>query len=103
VALYLPVVARLDRSLNLEDELLDKLAAAAVRHDYAAAARLISDELLGRFAFSGTPGQVAMQAARFFEAGASRVEFGTPHGLSEQEGLRLLGEEILPALRQTLG
>ncbi len=101
VALYLPVVARLDRSLNLEDELLDKLAAAAALHDYAAAAGLISDELLSCFAFVGTPGHVATQAARLFEAGASRVEFGTPHGLSEQEGLRLLGEEVLPTLRQT--
>jgi 5,10-methylenetetrahydromethanopterin reductase len=29
-----------------------------------------------------------------------RVEFGTPHGVSEDEGVRLLGEQVLPALRR---
>ena len=27
---------------------------------------------------------------------------GTPHGLTEDEGLRLLGEQVLPALRDHL-
>jgi 5,10-methylenetetrahydromethanopterin reductase len=35
-----------------------------------------------------------------FEAGATRIEFGTPHGLSEESGMRLLGEMVLPALRE---
>ncbi len=35
-----------------------------------------------------------------FAAGATRVEFGTPHGLTEETGLRLLGEVVLPALRR---
>ena len=42
--------------------------------------------------------QVAEQAQRLLAVGASRVEFGTPHGLTPQEGLRLLGERVLPAL-----
>ena len=32
-------------------------------------------------------------------AGAGRVEFGTPHGLTAAEGLRLLGEQVLPKIR----
>ena len=27
------------------------------------------------------------------------IEFGTPHGLSEENGIKLLGEQVLPALR----
>ena len=42
---------------------------------------------------------VVDQAAALFEAGARRVEFGTPHGLTTARGLRLLGERVLPALR----
>jgi 5,10-methylenetetrahydromethanopterin reductase len=99
VALYLPVVADLDPSLNLEPELLGRIRTAAAGYDFTAAAALISDELLRRFAFAGAPDEVAEQAQGLFAAGASRVEFGTPHGRTTQEGLRLLGERVLPALR----
>lgn len=99
VALYLPVVADLDPSLQLDPELLARLRTAAARYDYDAAAALISDELLHRFAFAGTPAAVAEQTHALFATGASRVEFGTPHGLTAHEGVRLLGERVLPALR----
>ena len=70
----------------------------ARREDDAAGA-LISDDLLDLFAFSGTPEQVAAQAAAVFDAGASRVEFGTPHGLTPRTGIDLLGRRVLPLLR----
>ena len=99
VALYLPVVAALDPTVNLDPELLQRLRTAADRYDFAGAAALISDDLLERFAFAGTPTEVAEHAQSLFDAGANRVEFGTPHGLTPQSGLRLLGEKVLPALR----
>ncbi|MCC6454223.1 MAG: LLM class flavin-dependent oxidoreductase [Caldilineaceae bacterium] len=98
VALYLPVVASLDPSLQLDPELLARIRAAADRYAYDEAAGLISDDLLYRFAFAGTPDEVAEHAAALFAQGAARVEFGTPHGLTPQEGLRLLGEKVLPSL-----
>jgi 5,10-methylenetetrahydromethanopterin reductase len=98
VALYLPVVAGLDPSLQIDPELLARIRAAADRYAYDEAAALISDDLLYRFTFAGTPDQVAEHAAALFANGAARVEFGTPHGLTPQEGLRLLGEQVLPAL-----
>jgi 5,10-methylenetetrahydromethanopterin reductase len=97
-ALYLPVVASLDPSLQIDPELLARIRAAAERYAYDEAAALISDDLLYRFTFAGTPDQVAEHAAALFANGADRVEFGTPHGLTPQEGLRLLGEYVLPAL-----
>jgi len=99
VALYLPVVAELGPRLAIEPEVLAGVRAAAAIYDYDAAARFISDELLRRIAFAGTPNEVAGQALELFAAGVDRVEFGTPHGLSTQEGVRLLGERVLPALR----
>jgi len=86
--------------LAIEPEVLAGVRAAAAIYDYDAAARFISDELLRRIAFAGTPNEVAGQALELFAAGVDRVEFGTPHGLSTQEGVRLLGERVLPALRQ---
>lgn len=102
-ALYLPVIAELDRSLDIEPELLTRIRAASDAYDFERAGSYISDDLLRRVAFAGTPEQVADQAAAVFEAGARRVEFGTPHGLTTTEGLRLLGERVLPALRECVG
>ncbi len=98
VALYLPIVAELDPTVQIDPELLSRLKNAAARYDFAAAADLISDELLARFAFAGTPAELAAHAETLFAAGAARVEFGTPHGLTPERGLRLLGEQVLPRI-----
>ncbi len=54
---------------------------------------------LERFAFAGTPAEVAAHARRLFEAGAKRVEFGTPQGLTTTRGVELLCDRVLPLLR----
>jgi 5,10-methylenetetrahydromethanopterin reductase len=100
VALYLPVVAELDPTLQIEPAVLNGIKQAAQRFDYEAAATYISDELLRRFAFAGTPSEVAEQAEALFAAGVDRIEFGTPHGLTTETGMQLLGEQVLPALRE---
>ncbi len=99
VALYLPVCAALDPTVQIDPELLARVQAAIDRGDADAAAALISDDLLGRFAFAGTPADLIQHAEALFAAGASRVEFGTPHGLTDTGGVLLLGEKVLPALR----
>ena len=62
-ALYLPVVAELDPSLQLDPELLARIKDAADRYAFDEAAALISDDLLYRFAIAGTPDEVAEHAA----------------------------------------
>lgn len=98
-ALYLPVVAPLDPTAQVEPALLARIRQHVAQGETGAAARLIADDLLDRFAFAGNPADVIRQAEALFDAGARRVEFGTPHGLSAEEGLRLLGERVLPALK----
>jgi 5,10-methylenetetrahydromethanopterin reductase len=100
VALYLPVVAELDPTVQIEPELLARLKAAAARYDFDAAAALISDDLLDRFAIAGAPADVASHVEALIAAGAARVEFGTPHGLMPEQGLRLLGEQVLPQIKR---
>jgi 5,10-methylenetetrahydromethanopterin reductase len=99
VALYLPVVAELDPTVTLDPELVERLRQHVHRNEYDPAGRLISDDLLDRFAISGAPTDIIRQTERLFEAGAGRVEFGTPHGLQPETGIRLLGEKVIPALK----
>ncbi|MGI8857327.1 MAG: LLM class flavin-dependent oxidoreductase [Thermomicrobiales bacterium] len=99
VALYLPTVAGLDPTVTVDPELLARMEKAVQRGDRLAAAALISDDLLRSFAFAGTPAEVTAHAEAIFAAGASRIEFGTPHGLTDARGIQLLGERVLPALR----
>jgi 5,10-methylenetetrahydromethanopterin reductase len=76
VELYLPVVAARDPTV-----------------------RTLDGDVLGRFAFAGSPARIAEQALALYEAGADRVEFGTPHGIDERRGVELLAAEVLPALQ----
>jgi len=98
VATYLPVVAALDPAPGLDAVDLATMQHLVRASDHEAAGRLVPDAVLGRFAFCGTPGQVSAQVEALFEAGATRVEFGTPHGLTAARGIELLGRRVLPAV-----
>jgi 5,10-methylenetetrahydromethanopterin reductase len=99
VARYLPVVAPLDKTIDSSSLNLSEMAAFVDHDDLTSAASLVSDDLLDRFAFAGTPAHIARQAQLLVDAGATRIEFGTPHGFSDASGIRLLGERVLPSLR----
>jgi 5,10-methylenetetrahydromethanopterin reductase len=99
VALYLPVVARLDPTLSIDPEQMQRIDGHVKRGEPEQAAALIGDDLLDRFALAGNPADLIAHSEALFAAGANRIEFGTPHGLTPPEGIRLLGEKVLPALR----
>ena len=98
VAMYLAVVAGLDPAAGLPPGLIEQVRRLVAAGDDAAAGTLIQDDVLDMFAFSGTPEHVAMLARRVLDAGADRVDFGTPHGLTDEDGVRLLGTRVLPLL-----
>jgi 5,10-methylenetetrahydromethanopterin reductase len=79
VGLYLEVVGQLDPTLQLATG---------------------ETPPLDRFVIAGTPEEVAAHARRLYEAGATRVEFGTPQGLSTAGGVDLLATRVLPLLRR---
>ena len=77
VELYLPVVAERDVTLEL---------------------RPGQEPPPDRFVLAGTPEEVASQAQALVSAGADRVEFGTPQGLTTAGGIELLARRVLPLL-----
>lgn len=99
MALYLPVVARLDPTIEIDPELVNRMDALVAKDDQAAAGKLIPDDLVTRFSFSGNANDIIEQCEALFAAGASRVEFGTPHGIDGRRGIEILGTTVLPALR----
>ncbi len=99
VAMYVDVVGARDPTTPLEPELLRRIGPLVAAGDHAAAGALIPDDVLSRFAFAGTPADVAAQAEAVLDAGALRVDFGTPHGIDERQGVELLCREVLPRLR----
>lgn len=99
VAMYLAVVAELDPTFDVPSTVLEEVRTRVARKEYDKAGEVIPRDVLDRFAFAGTPEEVAAQAQRIFEAGATRIEFGTPHGLTNEGGVRLIGERVIPALR----
>ncbi|MBP2328994.1 5,10-methylenetetrahydromethanopterin reductase [Kibdelosporangium banguiense] len=100
VAMYLAVVADLDPTADVPADLLARVTALVDAGDHVAAGQLIPDDVLDLFAFAGTPEQVAEQAQALIDAGVRRVEFGTPHGLTDEQGVELLGTAVLPLLRR---
>lgn len=99
MALYLPVVAKLDPTVQIDPELVARIDALVTQGDQQAAGNLIPDDLVNRFSFAGNPTDIIEHSEALFHAGASRIEFGAPHGMSGVDGIKLLGSQVLPALR----
>ena len=103
VSLYMPIVSKLDPTLSIDPDLMTRVQAHVNTGDDEAAARLIPDDILDRFIFAGDPADIIATCERLFDAGAQRIELGTPHGLREAAtGIHLIGKKIIPALSNYL-
>jgi len=76
---YLEVVAHLDPTLDLRDG---------------------QPPPLERFCIAGTPEEVAARVVELWDAGAHRVELGTPQGRTTTAGVDMICERVLPLLRR---
>jgi 5,10-methylenetetrahydromethanopterin reductase len=99
VAMYLAVVAELDPTFRVPSDVLVRVRTLVDAGDHRRAGEAIPDEVLDRFAFSGTPEHVAGLVRDALDAGARRVDLGTPHGISAEAGIELIGQRVLPLVR----
>ena len=99
VAMYVDVVGGLDPTVEIDPELLARIGERVADGAHDEAGALLGDDLLRKFAVAGTPAEVAEQAEALFASGARRIDFGTPHGLDEEQGVRLLCSQVLPRLK----
>ena len=103
VSLYMPIVSKLDPTVQIDPDLMKQVQDHVNAGDDDAAANLISDDILERFAFAGNADDIIRQCERLFDAGAKRVELGTPHGVTESAaGIHIIGKQVIPALKAYL-
>ncbi|WP_420112071.1 LLM class flavin-dependent oxidoreductase [Pseudactinotalea sp.] len=103
VAMYVDVVGQLDETVTIEPELQRRLGELLREGRVDDAGALLPADLLRRFCLAGTPEEVAGHTIELLRSGADRVEYGTPHGTSSgAEGIRLLGERVLPEVRRAM-
>jgi 5,10-methylenetetrahydromethanopterin reductase len=55
---------------------------------------------LDRFCIAGTPEEVAARVVELWDAGAARVELGTPQGRTPADGVDIICSRVLPLLRR---
>ncbi len=55
---------------------------------------------LERFCIAGTPEEVAVHVVELWDAGAARVELGTPQGRTTTSGVDLICARVLPLLHR---
>jgi 5,10-methylenetetrahydromethanopterin reductase len=99
VAMYLDVIAELDLNLELPPGLIETIRRHLRNGDRWSAGSQVPGDILDLFALCGTPEHISRQVEDLARAGARRIDFGTPHGIDEANGIRLLGECVLPGFR----
>lgn len=63
------------------------------------AASLVTDEMLDNLAIAGNPSECIEKCARLEKIGVNHLMVHWPYGPDENEGIRLIARDILPALR----
>lgn len=77
--MYVDVAASRDPGAQVEPELPRRLRERLAAGDNDGAGALVPDRLLSRFAFAGTPSEVAQQTLSLFEAGRSGSTSVSPY------------------------
>jgi 5,10-methylenetetrahydromethanopterin reductase len=103
--IYINVIGDKDPTA-LEDyfDEIQEIKKAMIHGNIDEAVKYLPEDLSRRFIIAGTPKDIIAQTREMFEAGASRVEFGTPHGLAntyddEMKGVELLVNKVFPYFR----
>jgi len=96
VARYVNAVSNYDKSFEWDPDALRALRARMMIGDVEGASSFVGGDVLERFSFSGSPGQLIEKCGLLFEAGVECIDFGLPFGLTYERGVEMLGKRVIP-------
>jgi len=101
-AVYLPYLEPMTDYVGVKKENVESVREALSRNDYSAATARVPDLAVDSFKLWGTPDDVIEKVLRMLDSGrgADRINFGFGRGLQDIESIELLGEKVLPSLRE---
>ena len=100
-AVYLPYLDPMPQYLGItNEEIQDVKSVFAKGGDAKSASRFVSDKAVDSFKLWGTPDDLVEKISKLVDGGIDRINFGFGRGPEDLEGIRLLGEKVLPHFRQ---
>lgn len=103
LAVYLPLLGVAAELAEVPGSEIEAVRVAWQRGDSRAAAEAISLETIQKLMAVGSPEEVAEQTQKVMGLGVDRIVFAHPLGPDIETAIRLLGERVLPAIKQPLG
>jgi 5,10-methylenetetrahydromethanopterin reductase len=101
-AVYLPYLDPMTAFVGIKRSEVESVKEALSRNDMTAAASRVSDKTVDSFKLWGTPDDIVEKVLRMLDSGrgAERINFGFGRGREDIEGIELLGQKVLPHLRE---
>ncbi len=96
VALYLPYLSPMTEFVGIDKAEVEGVRKALAKRDLKRAASLVSEKSVNAFKPWGTPDDIIERVSRLMDSGLTRINFGFGRGPEDFEGIRLLGEKVLP-------
>ncbi len=84
---------------------IESVKEALSRNDLSTAASRISDKAVNSFKLWGTPDDIVEKTLKMLDSGrgAERINFGFGRGKDDIESIELLGQKVMPYLRDKSG
>jgi 5,10-methylenetetrahydromethanopterin reductase len=93
--------AMLDKIGISKDE-AQKLRETRLKEGVQEATKLVTERMIDQMSTVGTPQKVTERILYKIRNGVTHFIFSPPQGRTRMEGLRIIGEEVLPTVRRTL-
>jgi len=88
--------------IGVSDEETRRLREARLSQGAEEATRLVTKRMIDEMTVAGTPGQVTEKILIKIKMGINQFIFSPPQGRTPMDGLKLIGEEVIPAVRKGL-
>jgi alkanesulfonate monooxygenase SsuD/methylene tetrahydromethanopterin reductase-like flavin-dependent oxidoreductase (luciferase family) len=88
--------------IGVKREEANHIAEVREKEGREVAMQLVTDKMVDAIAVAGNPEEIIKKLVAKVRAGVSSLVFASPMGKDKFEALRILGEEVIPAVRSEL-